>query len=106
MKAAENESQGMEYLQSVPRRWVTLYIPIGIFLFVLGAGRRWRGEDFRVAVATDVVFCLHAFLVLAGPLSTLCCNLSSSGLFLGPFAHRLLGLLHPFATRARLLCHA
>src|SRR3954462_2282222 len=29
------ETAGMEYLQSVPRRWVTLYIPVGIFLFVL-----------------------------------------------------------------------
>src|ERR1043165_6687935 len=25
----------MEYLQSLPRRWVTLYIPLGAFLFVL-----------------------------------------------------------------------
>ncbi|XQM39285.1 ABC-type glycerol-3-phosphate transport system, permease component (plasmid) [Cupriavidus sp. H19C3] len=31
----ENEQHVMEYLQSIPRRWVTLYIPIGIFLFVL-----------------------------------------------------------------------
>ena len=29
------EAGGMEYLQSVPRRWVTLYIPLGVFLFVL-----------------------------------------------------------------------
>ncbi|AZG14418.1 MULTISPECIES: carbohydrate ABC transporter permease [Cupriavidus] len=43
MKAAENESQGMEYLQSVPRRWVTLYIPIGIFLFVLLFPFYWMG---------------------------------------------------------------
>ncbi|MCA3233508.1 MAG: carbohydrate ABC transporter permease [Cupriavidus sp.] len=42
-KAAENESQGMEYLQSVPRRWVTLYIPIGIFLFVLLFPFYWMG---------------------------------------------------------------
>ena len=26
---------GMDYLQSIPRRWVTVYIPIGIFVFVL-----------------------------------------------------------------------
>ncbi|HYD57813.1 MAG TPA: carbohydrate ABC transporter permease [Burkholderiales bacterium] len=31
----KNESMGMEYLQSLPRRWVTLYIPLGVFLFVL-----------------------------------------------------------------------
>jgi multiple sugar transport system permease protein len=29
------DTQGMEYLQSLPRRWVTLYIPVGAFLFVL-----------------------------------------------------------------------
>ena len=28
-------SQGMDYLQSIPRRWVTIYIPICIFVFVL-----------------------------------------------------------------------
>ena len=28
-------AQGMDYLQSVPRRWVTTYIPICIFVFVL-----------------------------------------------------------------------
>jgi multiple sugar transport system permease protein len=31
----QQDSQGMEYLQSLPRRWVTIYIPLGIFLFVL-----------------------------------------------------------------------
>jgi len=30
-----NESSGMDYLQSVPRRWVTLYLPLGVFLLVL-----------------------------------------------------------------------
>jgi len=29
------EPEGMEYLQSLPRRWVTIYIPLGIFVFVL-----------------------------------------------------------------------
>ena len=28
-------SSGMDYLQSLPRRWVTIYIPLGIFVFVL-----------------------------------------------------------------------
>jgi multiple sugar transport system permease protein len=28
-------SEGMDYLQSLPRRWVVTYIPLGIFLFVL-----------------------------------------------------------------------
>ena len=31
----KEEQPGMEYLQSLPRRWVTLYIPLGIFLVVL-----------------------------------------------------------------------
>ncbi|MCY0857304.1 carbohydrate ABC transporter permease [Cupriavidus sp. D39] len=35
--AAEQQdtAQGMDYLQSIPRRWVTIYIPLGIFVFVL-----------------------------------------------------------------------
>src|SRR5258708_26237874 len=31
----KRDAQGMECLQSLPRRWVILYIPVGIFLFVL-----------------------------------------------------------------------
>jgi multiple sugar transport system permease protein len=31
----KEEQQGMEYLQSLPRRWVTLYLPLGIFIFLL-----------------------------------------------------------------------
>jgi multiple sugar transport system permease protein len=31
----KQDSLGMEYLQSLPRRWVTLYVPLGVFLFVL-----------------------------------------------------------------------
>ncbi|MBS0341839.1 MAG: carbohydrate ABC transporter permease [Proteobacteria bacterium] len=33
--SGRDESQGMDFLTSMPRRWVTLYIPIGIFVFVL-----------------------------------------------------------------------
>src|SRR5438874_5246538 len=29
------DSTGMRYLESLPRRIVTLYVPIGVFLFVL-----------------------------------------------------------------------
>ena len=29
------DSAGMRYLDSLPRRWVTLYIPLGVFMFVL-----------------------------------------------------------------------
>ncbi len=29
------DTQGMNYLESLPRRWVMTYIPIGLFLFVL-----------------------------------------------------------------------
>src|SRR6267143_2333243 len=31
----KQETRGMDYLQSLPRRWATLYIPLGVFLFVL-----------------------------------------------------------------------
>jgi len=31
----QQESPGMEYLQSLPRRFVTLYVPLGVFLVVL-----------------------------------------------------------------------
>ncbi|MBO9537575.1 carbohydrate ABC transporter permease [Herbaspirillum sp.] len=34
-KDDQMETQGMDYLQSTPRRWVTIYIPLLIFLFVL-----------------------------------------------------------------------
>ena len=33
--SGKNDSQGMDFLQSVPRRWVTMYIPIIIFVFIL-----------------------------------------------------------------------
>jgi multiple sugar transport system permease protein len=33
--SAKEESVGMDYLQSLPRRWVTVYLPLGIFVFVL-----------------------------------------------------------------------
>lgn len=42
-RAGRNESQGMDYLTSVPRRWVTLYIPLGIFIFVLLFPFYWMG---------------------------------------------------------------
>ncbi len=31
----KTDTQGMDYLQSLPRRWVTLYIPLLVFLFLL-----------------------------------------------------------------------
>ncbi|MET3433424.1 multiple sugar transport system permease protein [Herbaspirillum seropedicae] len=34
-KDAQQETQGMDFLQSTPRKWVTIYIPLLIFLFVL-----------------------------------------------------------------------
>jgi multiple sugar transport system permease protein len=34
-KADKADSQGMDYLQSLPRRWVTVYIPLLLFVFVL-----------------------------------------------------------------------
>jgi multiple sugar transport system permease protein len=35
MAQADNDTSGMNYLQSLPRRWVTVYIPLAVFLFVL-----------------------------------------------------------------------
>src|SRR2546427_5799708 len=35
MSAPAEDSRGMEYLESLPRRWVTLYLPLACFLFVL-----------------------------------------------------------------------
>ncbi len=32
---ASDDSAGMSYLDSMPRRWVTTYIPLGVFVFVL-----------------------------------------------------------------------
>lgn len=34
-KKTDDEKQGMDFLQSLPRRWVTIYIPLAIFVFVL-----------------------------------------------------------------------
>ncbi|ALU90519.1 sugar ABC transporter permease [Herbaspirillum rubrisubalbicans] len=34
-KDDQMETQGMDFLQSTPRKWVTIYIPLLIFLFVL-----------------------------------------------------------------------
>jgi multiple sugar transport system permease protein len=31
----QQQTQGMDFLQSLPRRWVTTYIPLAIFVFVL-----------------------------------------------------------------------
>ena len=35
MSTPNDDVVGMDYLQSLPRRWVTTYIPIGLFVFVL-----------------------------------------------------------------------
>ena len=35
MHKSDTDTQGMDFLQSVPRRVVTVYIPLGIFVFVL-----------------------------------------------------------------------
>src|SRR5882757_8862013 len=35
MKAGDDDSQGMRYLQSLPRRVVTVYVPLAVFVIVL-----------------------------------------------------------------------
>ncbi|HWL27906.1 MAG TPA: carbohydrate ABC transporter permease [Burkholderiaceae bacterium] len=37
------DQQGMDYLQTLPRRWVVVYIPLAIFLFVLLFPFYWMG---------------------------------------------------------------
>ncbi len=32
---SKQNSQGMDFLTSLPRRWVTIYIPLGVLLFIL-----------------------------------------------------------------------
>src|SRR3546814_2850963 len=34
-KSEKQETHGMDYLQTLPRRWVTIYIPLGILVFIL-----------------------------------------------------------------------
>ena len=43
MSAAGTDSQGMQYLESLPRRVVTLYLPLGVFVFVLLFPFYWMG---------------------------------------------------------------
>lgn len=43
MKANDTDTQGMHYLASLPRRVVTVYIPLGIFVFVLLFPFYWMG---------------------------------------------------------------
>ena len=43
MSAPNDDVVGMDYLQSLPRRWVTTYIPIGLFVFVLLFPFYWMG---------------------------------------------------------------
>src|SRR6059058_383990 len=35
MRKESNDSEGMDFLQSVPRRLVTVWLPLGVFVFVL-----------------------------------------------------------------------
>lgn len=42
-KKDQQETQGMEFLESLPRRWVTVYIPIAIFVFILLFPFYWMG---------------------------------------------------------------
>src|ERR1700709_2841490 len=41
--AGDDHSEGMSYLQSVPRRLVTLYLPLSIIVFVLLFPFYWMG---------------------------------------------------------------
>ncbi|NLD68978.1 MAG: carbohydrate ABC transporter permease [Limnobacter sp.] len=41
--AKDDDTTGMNYLQSLPQRWVTIYIPVAIFVFVLLFPFYWMG---------------------------------------------------------------
>ena len=43
MKADDTDTQGMHYLASLPRRVVTVYVPLAIFVFVLLFPFYWMG---------------------------------------------------------------
>jgi multiple sugar transport system permease protein len=34
-KSDDDAPVGMQFLESLPQRWITLYLPMGVFLFVL-----------------------------------------------------------------------
>jgi multiple sugar transport system permease protein len=42
-RVVKQQADGMDYLQSLPRRWVTVYIPMAIFVFVLLFPFYWMG---------------------------------------------------------------
>jgi multiple sugar transport system permease protein len=42
-RASDDDSGGMDFLTSMPRRWVVTYIPLGIFTFVLLFPFLWMG---------------------------------------------------------------
>ena len=41
--SAATESEGMDFLESRRRRWITAYLPVGVFLFVLLFPFYWMG---------------------------------------------------------------
>ncbi|MEO6958767.1 MAG: carbohydrate ABC transporter permease [Burkholderiaceae bacterium] len=64
-KQSTDEKQGMDFLQSLPRRWVTIYIPLGIFVFVLMFPFYWMvitsfKPDSEIALSTSNPFWIVA----------------------------------------------
>lgn len=49
IQSSRDDHVSMDYLQSSPRRWVTTYIPLGIFVFVLLFPFYWNGGDLAQA---------------------------------------------------------
>jgi multiple sugar transport system permease protein len=56
MKKPQPDQQGMDFLQSLPRRWVTVYIPLAIFVFVLLFPFYWM---VITAFKSDAELALH-----------------------------------------------
>ncbi|HEY9459639.1 MAG TPA: carbohydrate ABC transporter permease [Paralcaligenes sp.] len=64
-KQSTDEKQGMDFLQSLPRRWVTIYIPLAIFVFVLMFPFYWMvitsfKPDSEIALSTSNPFWIVA----------------------------------------------
>ena len=49
MSKNNDDAKGMDFLQSMPRRWVTIYIPITLFVIVLLFPFYWMTAHMMMA---------------------------------------------------------
>ncbi|NGM86790.1 carbohydrate ABC transporter permease [Parapusillimonas sp. SGNA-6] len=62
------DQQGMDYLQTLPRRWVVVYIPLAIFLFVLLFPFYWMAMT-AIKPNSEMLSSANPFWVVAPTLS-------------------------------------